>query len=477
MANQNQSVKGISCWRVTSDPVTTNTRYGGRPQTHYAESPLGYIAYQAFGIEDGQDIVLITDWITNIDAIWDEPSAVRYLDRLATMGRVILLDKRGSGVSDWPQGRVPDPLQDSHDDVKCVLDILESKSAALIGDTAGGMLAMPLTAAYPERFPSLILVNSFARFRRADDYPIGAPDHVMDEFEEFWINQHGTTGEVIRVMAPSVANDQRFLNWFARYQRMSMPLGSASRAVKWVAEADVRSILPSIQADTLIIHREHALVYRFPLSEYLHDQIEGSKLVALSGADVSPFFAGDQTEVLDEIEQFLTGSRKTFEADRMLSTVLFTDIVGSTALASELGDQRWLDLRNEHDRLIREELERFNGREIQMTGDGTVATFDGPQRAVQCAMAIRQAVNPLDINVRAGVHTGEIELRNGEVGGIAVHIASRVMSAAELGGVMVSRTVKDLVIGSNLEFIGCGTFDLKGVPEPWELFEVVARGN
>jgi class 3 adenylate cyclase len=457
--------------------VTTNTRYGGRPETHYAKSPLGYIAYQAFGIEDGRDIVLITDWITNIDAIWDEPSAVRYLDRLATMGRVILIDKRGSGVSDWPQGRAPDPLQDSLDDVNCVLDVLESKSAVLIGDTGGGMLAMLLASTYPERFPSLVLVNSFARIRRSEDYPIGAPDHVIDEFEEYWVSQHGTTGEVISLMAPSVADDRRFMKWFARYQRLSMPLGSASQAVKWVARADVRSILPSIQADTLVLHREHALVYRFPLSEYLHENIEGSKLVALRGADVSPFFAGDQTDVLDEIEHFLTGSRTSIEVDRMLSTVLFTDIVGSTARASELGDQRWLDLRNEHDRLIRDELERFKGREVQMTGDGTVATFDGPQRAVQCAMAIGQAVKPLDINIRAGVHTGEIEVRNNEVGGIAVHIASRVMGAAELGGVMVSRTVKDLVIGSNLEFIGCGTFDLKGVPEPWELFEVVARGN
>jgi class 3 adenylate cyclase len=457
--------------------VTTDYRRGGRPETHYAETPNGYVAYQVFGNEAGPDLVFVTHWMNNIDVMWDEPSAARYLDRLATMGRVIFIDKRGSGVSDWPQGRMVDPVQDSLDDIKSVLDVLGSETAVLIGDTEGGMLAMVLAATYPERFPSLILINSYARMRRDDDYSIGAPDDVIQIFEEQWVAQHGTTAAILHFMAPSVADDQRFVSWFKRFQRLSMPLGAASLAVKWVAAADVRSVLPSIQADTLIVHRKDALVYRLPMAEYLAENIKDSKLVVVPGSDVTPFFAGQTGDILDEIEHFITGSKRSIEVDRKLSTVMFTDIVGSTALAADMGDQKWLDLRNEHDRVVREQLERFQGQEIQMTGDGTLATFDGPQRAVQCAMAITSSVKDLDVDIRAGVHTGEIEVRDGEVGGIAVHIASRVMNAAESGGVMVSRTVKDLVIGSELEFKECGVFDLKGVPDTWNLFEVMPPGK
>ena len=442
-----------------------------RPETKFVETRRGAVAYQVFG-EGERDLVFISHWLTNVDAYWEEPSAVRYFDRLASMGRVILIDKIGSGVSDSPESNTIDPLEEYIDEIQAVLAEVESETATLIGDCEGGMLSMVLAASYPDQFPELVLINSYPRLRRADDYPIGAPDHVVDELSALWKAQHGTTGDSLIFTAPSMANDIRFRQWFIRFQRSAQKQRIATQALHWIAETDVRAVLPSIQARTMIIHRRDALFHRLGYGEYLSENIEGSDFRIVEGADTIPFHAGEFSPVLDLVSEFLTGQKEDAQTGRMLSTVLFTDIVGSTALAAEIGDQRWLDLRTEHDRVVRDNLKRFRGSEVAMTGDGTVATFDGPQRAVMCATAIKSELASIGLRIRAGVHTGEIETRNGDVGGIGVHIASRVMGVAETGGILVSSTVKDLVVGSNLVFDSCGSFELKGVPGMWNLYQV-----
>ncbi len=445
----------------------------GRPETSFVETPRGSVAYQIFG-EGQRDILFLTHWMTNVDGYWDEPSAVRYFDRLGAMGRVILIDKLGTGVSDMtPNGSV-DPLEYYIDETLTVLDAVAVDSAVLIGDTEGGMLAAVLAASHPDRFPELVLVNSYPRLRRAEDYPIGAPEWVVEETSRLWIAQHGTTGDTLIVTAPSVADDLRFRQWFIRFQRSAMKPKVAAGALNWIANTDVRAVLPLIQSRTLVVHRRDARYHRLTYGRYLADNIPGASLEVVPGADTLPFHAGDFGPTLDRIEEFLTGHREQVATTRMLSTVLFTDIVGSTALAADIGDERWLDLRSTHDRIVKATLDRFRGQEVALTGDGAVATFDGPQRAILCALAIREEVEDIGLQVRAGIHTGEIEMRDDQIGGIAVNIASRVMDAAEDGGVMVSSTVKDLVVGSPLQFESCGSFDLKGVPGPWQLFEVLA---
>ena len=446
----------------------------GRPETRFAHTPRGSVAYQVFG-EGKRDIVFITHWLTNVDAYWDEPSAVRYFDRLASMGRVILIDKLGSGVSDMPPGLNIPPVEDTMDDIRDSLAEVGSPRAVTIGDCEGGMLAMVLAATYPEQFPTLILINSYARLRRAEDYPIGAPDDILEVLARAWKEQHGTTGDALELTAPSVADDARFRTWFRRFQRLSQNQQIAARAVDWIANTDVRGVLSSIQAETLVIHRRDARYHRLPYGEYLAEHIPGATLRIVEGADTLPFHAGNFNPTLDLVEEFLTGDHRSVQGSRMLATVMFTDIVGSTALAARVGDERWLDLRDAHDRIIRENVARFRGELVKMTGDGCVATFDGPQRAILSAIAVKTELEQIEIDIRSGIHTGEIELRDGDVGGIAVHIASRVMAAAQSGGILVSGTVKDLVVGSLLEFEARGVFDLKGVPDTWRLYEVVTE--
>ncbi len=440
----------------------------------FIETPRGAVAYQVFGSGE-RDLVFISHWLTNVDAYWDEPSAIRYFDRLASMGRVILIDKIGSGVSDGPENGMMAPVEEYIGEIRAVLATVGSETATLIGDCEGGMLSMVLAATYPDQFPELILINSYPKLRRADDYPIGAPDHVIDELNKLWKAQHGTTGDSLIFTAPSVANDARFRQWFVRFQRAAQQQRIAERALHWIAHTDVRAALPLIQARTMIIHRRDAMFHRLEYGEFLAENIDGSDFRIVEGADTIPFHAGNFNPTLDLVSEFLTGQREEAQTNRMLSTVLFTDIVGSTALAVELGDEKWLDLRSDHDRIVRENLRRFRGSEVTMTGDGTVATFDGPQRAVMCATLLLNELESIGLRIRAGVHTGEIEIRDGDVGGIGVHIASRVMGIAETGGILVSSTVKDLVVGSDLVFEGCGTFELKGVPGMWNLYQVQTK--
>ena len=443
---------------------------GGRPQTLYAETNLGYLGYQVIGDGD-RDIMFVTGALSNADAIWDEPSAVRFFDRLGSMGRIIRYDMRGSGVSDPTFGDKWMSIEENVDDVRSVLDAAGSARAVIYGDTEGGLSAIMLAATDPDRVSSLVLVNAVPHLLRADDYPIGAPPEAARSLSQQYVAQHGTTSDMLELTAPTVANDLRFRNWWTRYQRMSVQLGLVKTTFDWFAEVDVRAALPLINVPTLVVARRDAKFHRAVFGEYIAYHIPGAELRVVEGADTLPFHAGDFGPTLDRVEEFLTGRRETGPIDRVLATVLFTDIVGSTALASSLGDVRWLDLLGEHTRIVRAQLDRYRGREIKMTGDGFVATFDGPARAVACALGIVEQVSAIGLDVRAGIHTGEVELRDGDIGGVGVHIASRVMSQAATGGVLASSTVKDLVVGSGIEFIPCGSFDLKGVPGQWQLYQ------
>ena len=445
---------------------------GGWPATRYVSTDLGYLAYQAFG-QGERDIMFITGGVSNIDARWDEPSAVRFFDRLSRLGRVIQSDMRGSGVSDPVPGRTQWlPLENYAEDVIAVLDDAGSERAVVYGDTEGGLTALLLAASHPERVSALVLVNSEARLLRSDDYPIGMPGWVADELSDLYLAQHGTDGAMLELTAPSVAGDPRFRAWWTRFQRMSVPMGMVKSTFDWFAKIDVRAVLPLIQAPTLVIARRDARFHRVAYSEYLAEHIPGAELWILDGTDTLPFHAGDFGPVLDEVEDFLIGRRDSVPTDRVLATVLLTDIVQSTDLASSMGDQQWLDLLDAHNRIARAELERFGGREVRMTGDGCLATFDGPSRAVACADAIVGAAAQIGLTLRAGIHTGEVEFRDGELGGLAVHIAARVMDQAEHGGVLVSATVKDLVVGSGLAFVPRGRAALRGVPGEWPLFQL-----
>lgn len=443
---------------------------GRLPQTHYAEANLGFIGYQVFGAGE-RDIMFITGAISNVDAIWDEPSAVRFFDRLAKLGRVIRYDMRGSGISDPVPGRnMWNAVEDNVDDVRAVLDAAGSERAVIYGDTEGGFSAMMLAAIDPDRVDRLVLVNAIPHLHRQEDYPIGMPPELLAELSRQYIEQHGTTGDMLELTAPSVADDLRIRTWWTKFQRLAVPRGLVQTTFEWFREVDLREILPLIRVPTLVVGRRDARYHRPAYAEYLADKIPGATLRIVDGADTIPFHAGDFGPILDEVAAFLTGKSEAPTSDRVLATVLFTDIVDSTTLASAFGDQRWLDLLDEHNRIVRAQLDRFRGREIKMTGDGCLATFEGPGRAVACALEIIAQLTAIGLEARAGIHTGEVELRPDDVGGLAVHIASRVMGYAERGGVVVSRTVRDLVVGSAFRFEEMGTVLLRGIPGDWPLF-------
>ena len=444
-----------------------------RPRTLYARSADGYVAYQVVG--DGpRDVLFVTNWATNLDAMWDEPTLAHFLHRLAAIGRLILFDKRGSGVSDpVPLAALP-TLEEWMDDARLVLDAVDSRRAAVIGDTEGGPMAMLLAATYPERADALVLVNTFARWRRAPDYPIGMPEATWEKLLVGYESHWGQNPAMLELTAPSLVGDGRAEEWFTRYQRLAMPPGAATRMYRWVTQLDVRSVLPTISAPTLVLHRRDNPHYRPAFGRYLADHIGGARLVELPGADAYPFYTAEGDGVLDEVEEFLTGARQELHTERELATVLFTDVVGSTDLAARLGDARWLELRAAHDEVVRRHLAAYRGREVATTGDGFLATFDGPARAVHCAVRVRDAVRPVGLEIRAGLHTGEIEHVEGNIGGLAVHLAARIMAAAGPSEVLVSGTLTDLVVGSGIGFEDRGRRELKGVPGSWPLFEVAS---
>ena len=430
------------------------------------------MAYQVFG-EGARDILFVTHWGTNLDAMWDEPALAHFFHRLSRNGRVICYDKRGTGVSDpVPLASLP-TLESWMDDARLALDAAGSRQAAVIGDTEGGPMAMLLAATHPERVEKLVLLNTFARWRRDEDYPIGMPEPSVEKLVQLYQRHWGQHPAMLALTAPGLAGDARVEEWFTRYQRLSMPPGAATQMYRWVTLMDVRSVLPTISVPTLVLHRSDNRHYRLPFGQYLAEHITGARLVELPGTDCYPLFTPQADDVLEEISAFLSGAPVEASVDRELSTVLFTDIVGSTDLAARLGDAQWLDLRAAHDDVVRRHLAAFRGREVKTTGDGFLATFDGPARAVQCASLIRDSVRSLGVEIRAGLHTGEIELLDGDIGGIAVHLAARIMGVAGAGEVLVSRTLTDLVVGSGITFEDRGVHELKGIPGPRQVSRVV----
>jgi pimeloyl-ACP methyl ester carboxylesterase len=437
------------------------------PETRYAKSGDVNIAYQVVG--DGPfDLVYVPGWVSNIELVWEKPKPARFLERLASFSRLILFDKRGTGMSDRVStDRLP-TLEQRMDDVRAVLDAVGSKNAALLGHSEGGSMSVLFAATYPERSRALVLVGAFAKRIRTDDYP-WAPSFeerlaTIEEVERDW-----GTGLDITDYAPH--EDPVLLEWYSTCLRRSASPGAAAALLRMNSQIDTRHILPTIRVPTLVLTRTGDRDVTVDEGRWLASQVRDARFVELPG-DEHLLWAGDQDALLAEIEQFLTGTRSTPDYDRVLSTVLFTDIVGSTERARELGDRGWHDVLDEHHARVRGVLERYRGREVDTAGDGFFASFDGPARAIRAACAIREGVQPLGIEIRAGLHTGECELMRDKIGGIAVHTGARVAAAADPGEVLVSSTVKDLVAGSGIVFADRGERELKGVGS-WRLYSVV----
>jgi class 3 adenylate cyclase/pimeloyl-ACP methyl ester carboxylesterase len=439
------------------------------PETRYAAAGDIHIAYQVVG-EGPLDLILVAEFWHSIEAQWEEPSFAAFLERLASFGRLICFDQRGTGLSDPVALEGLPSLEQWMHDVRVVMEEVGSKQAALIGMGGGGMMSMLFAATHPQSTSALVLVNSFARLSEAPDYPPGRATaletDVIDVMEAGW-----GRGVLLDLVAPSRVGDEGFRRWWARYQRLGLTLGGILAVRRMLGEADVREVLPSIRVPTLVLHRGGNRWVRVEHGRYLAEHIAGAKYVELPGIDYFPFL-GDANAVLDEIEDFTTGVSHLPESQRVLATVFFTDIVESTQRAVELGDRSWSELLDAHHKLVRGALKRFHGREIDTAGDAFFATFDGPARAIRCAVAVREAVRSLGLEIRAGIHTGELEFEDSAVRGVAVHIGQRVLSEADPGEIVVSSTVKDLVAGSGLRFSDRGVHALKGIPDDWRLFAV-----
>jgi pimeloyl-ACP methyl ester carboxylesterase len=440
------------------------------PETRYAKSGDASIAYQVVG--DGPaDLILVHGWVQSFDPSWEIDAIKRFYLRLASFSRLILFDKRGTGLSDRvPPDDLP-TLEARMDDMRAVLDAVGSERATVLGHSEGGAMCALFAATYPQRTTALVMVGGFARTRWAPDYPLGASDDVLEEEDHAVVESWGVgfTRSVLEQLGPSIAEDEDLVQVYARAAARGASPAAAAALMRMSAQIDVRHVLPAIRVPTLVLHR--ADEYLADASRYVGDRIPGARIVELPGNDHLPWL-GDQDAVLDEIEEFLTGVRPHPTLDRVLATVLFTDIVGSTQLAAELGDRRWRELLDQHNGLIRRELDRFRGRELSTAGDGFLATFDGPARAVACAVSIREGARALGLQIRFGLHTGELELQGSEIRGIAVHMGARVVGKAGPGEVLASSTVKDLVAGSRLEFEDRGSHELKGVPGEWRLYAV-----
>ena len=436
--------------------------------TRYAKSGDVHIAYRTLG-SGPVDVVVAEQWFSNVEIEREVRPLARFNDRLSAFARVIRFDKRGVGLSDPVPATALPTLEEWMDDLRAVLDDVGSEKAAIVTAMAGGFMACVFAATYPHRVHALVLVDGFARLTRADDYPwgltAGQSRDIIEAFGSTW-----GTGMMIDLFDPEDADDVALRESWGRYERHSVSPGTAASMVGMINATDIRGILPAIRVPTLVVAREDSPV-ESGHGRYLAEHIAGATYVELPGRG-SLLWSGDQDALLREIEHFVTGSRPAPQHDRVLATVLFTDIVGSTDRAAEIGDARWRELSAEHDQLVRRALDRFEGREVKTTGDGFLATFDGPARAIRCAEAIHESLRAIDVDVRAGLHTGEIDLVDGEVGGIAVHLGARVMAEADAGETVVSSTVKDLVVGSEIAFEDRGEHDLKGVPGTWRLFAV-----
>ncbi|MFN2626878.1 MAG: alpha/beta fold hydrolase [Mycobacteriales bacterium] len=435
----------------------------------YAQLGDHHIGYAELGTGE-RTIVYVPTWFNNLDAIWERSVVRRFYTRLADLGRVVLFDKRGFGISDPIEPANMPTIEWWLDDITTVLDAVGASEVCLFGSADGSELAALYAATYPERVDALVLFNARARTLAAPDYPWGMPreelEGALTAFAHEWGRLAPDDG-----LFPSAGPGGWFRQWMARYQRLCASPGVAAALNRMLWQVDIRNVLPVIRVPTLVMHRRDAVVPPVEHGRYLAENIPGAKYVELDGGDYSPE-SGDSEAVLGEIEEFLTGSRHAPELDRVLATVLFSDICDSTQRAAELGDRAWRRLLDEHDALATRVVERHRGRIVKSTGDGVLATFDGPARALAAAVGLRDGVRRLGIDIRAGLHTGEVETRGSDIGGLAVHIASRVSAEAAAGDVVVSSTVKDLVTGSGLMFTDVGRRELKGVPDEWHLYRL-----
>jgi class 3 adenylate cyclase/pimeloyl-ACP methyl ester carboxylesterase len=451
-----------------------------QPETRYARCGDLHIAYQVLG--DGPiDLVFIPSWFSHVELYWQNPYVAKLLHRLATFSRVITFDQRGTGLSDpVPLSELP-TLEERIDDVRAVMDAVGSERAAILGGTYSGPLACFFAASNPDRTSALILFNAMARLLYADDYAHGVTREDLEDYLESTRNDWGrpeglrrssfVKSREVRRRIPRM--DPAMQEFLMLYQRMSISPGAAVAIQRMNFETDVRNVLPVIRVPTLVLHMRDNPNVVVEHGRYLASHIPDAKYVEFEGSN--PLWYYDGTDAMyDEVEEFLTGQVHPPEHDRVLATVLFTDVVSSTEHAVALGDRRWRDVVAGHDATSRRHVERYRGRIVRTTGDGMLATFDGPARAIHCAVAVRDAVRSLGLEVRAGLHTGEIELMRDDLSGIAVHIGARVSAMAGPGEVLVSRTVRDLVAGSGLEFEDRGPHKLKGVPEEWDIYAVVA---
>ncbi|SEG06523.1 adenylate/guanylate cyclase domain-containing protein [Nitrosomonas ureae] len=443
------------------------------PSVHYARSGEFHIAYQVLGAGP-IDLVLVPGWISHLEVAWEQPRLAHSFRRLASFSRLILVDKRGTGLSDRVSSKSLPTLEDRMEDLHAVLDAVGSSRTVLYGISEGGPLCMLFAATYPERTTALVVYGSWAHALKAPDYDWGF-DPI--EFESFLtsLEPHWGDGAAVNVVAPSLAHDEQFCAWWGRYERMAASPGAAVGLLRMGFEGDVRHVLPTIFVPTLVLHRAHDAFVDVRHGRYIAEHIPGARYVELEGGDHFPL-GGDLDAVDQQIENFLSeliGVRRGPSTDRVLATVLFTDVVGSTERAVALGDEKWKKLIAIHDDHVRMELARYRGKEIKTIGDGFLVTFDGPGRAICCADAIRNSVRSLGLEIRSGLHTGEIEMMANDIAGIAVNIAARVSALAGPGEILVSSTVKDLVVGSRIEFIDRGSHVLKGVPGEWHLFAAV----
>ena len=442
------------------------------PQTRYARSGEVNIAYQVLG-GGPLDLVFVMGFVSNLDEAWTEPSWARFLGRLASFSRLIMFDKRGTGLSDRVHESQLPTLEQRMDDVRAVMDAVGSERAALFGISEGGPMCILFAATYPQRTRALMTFGSYGRLLWAPDYPFGRTerDHLgfLDAIRSGW----GEKPVGLEARFPSKVGDARFAEWWTRYLVRSASPGAVQALVRMNAQIDARSAFPAIRVPTLIMHRAGDKALPVEGSRHMAQQIPGARYIEYPGNDHLPW-TEDAEVVLGDIEEFVTGTRHAAEVDRVLATVMVADIVKSTERAAEIGDRKWVDLLQGFYGVARKNLERYRGREVDTAGDGLLATFDGPARAVRCAQAINDDMPSLGLAVRAGVHTGEVEIIGAKVGGIAVHIGARVAAEAAPGEVIVSSTVKDLVAGSGIRFEDRGRRSLKGVPGDWHLFRAAA---
>jgi class 3 adenylate cyclase/alpha-beta hydrolase superfamily lysophospholipase len=439
-----------------------------KPEVKYARNGDVHIAYETFG-EGPIDVVIVPGFVSHLDVGWENPGYRKFADGLGRFARVIAFDKRGTGMSDPVEG-VP-TLEQRMDDVRIVMDAAGSEKAALAGFSEGAPMCVLFGATYPERTRALVLCGGMARSTWAPDYPWASTPQALEESTTEFLLPAWGSGENLEPFAPSVADDPGLREWWGKMERVGASPGMMLKLYQMFLEIDVREVLPMVQVPTLVLHHTGDRVVNVNAGRYLGEHIPGAKYVELPGRDHAAW-AGDVDGLLGEIEEFLTGARAAppDDTDRVLATVLFTDVVGSTVRAVEMGDKAWRDLLERHHAVVRGELAKHRGREVKTMGDGFLATFDGPARGVRAAQAIVAGVRNIGLEVRSGLHTGECEMLGEDVGGIAVHIGARIAARADAGEVLVSSTVKDLVAGSGIEFDDRGSHELKGVPGEWHLF-------